>query len=440
MAVTDNSARIGSSLALEPYPSPPAEARVRALIMGDDQGEVQVLVPETALLDVAVLRAFTRRALRARPYVAENPTAAIPGAYALPVVIDESLIQGRKLALATEESHRYVAIDGQSLMRAHYQVQVARFAEPLADMPADRDRSTDLDRIGSVVSRFTQLRMQQRLDQTLHIPPLPEAARRIIALQSNPNYDLADLVAIIETDPSIAARIMGWANSAFYNPNPPANSIGDAVMRVLGFDTVLSMALGMALGQSLRLPAAEVRGLPGFWLEAIVTAATMEALARQMPAAGRPEPGMCYLCGLLAGFGTLVLGHVFPHQHESICLLQEANRHLARAHADLHVLGLPREVLASALLETWELPDAVSDAVRFQQQPGYDGSNATYVRLLQLSRKLLGGLGLSDAPPDGPSETDLVALSLDSEALQRVTRKLVESRDALDGLAGSLKG
>jgi len=136
-------------------------------------------------------------------------------------------------------------------------------------------------RIDSTVSRFTGRRIQQRLDQTLHIPPLPEAARRIIALQATDDYDLKDLVAIIETDPSITARIMGWANSAFYHVHPPASSIQDAVMRVLGFDTVLSMALGMSLGATLRLPEAHVNGLPPYWLDAVYTAATMEALGNQ---------------------------------------------------------------------------------------------------------------------------------------------------------------
>jgi HD-like signal output (HDOD) protein len=408
--------------------------------MADERGEVQVLVPEQALLDVSALQAVTGRALRARPYLVEEPTSAVPGAYGLPLVVEESLLDQGKLALATSESGSFVQAKGTDLLDPDLSVVSGRFTHTIGAEPTSDQRGDDLAQIGVTLSRFTAQRLQERLDQTLHIPPLPEAARRIVALQSDPNFDLADLVRIVETDPSIAARIMGWSNSAFYNPQPPASTIDDAVMRVLGFDTVMSMALGMALGQTLRLPETQVRGLPTFWLEAVFTAAAMEALARQMPRAERPASGLCYLTGLLANFGTLVVGHVFPHQYVTICALQEANRHLPHTFVDQYVLQMPREVLTAALLECWSLPEAVTDAVRFQYLENYQGANATYARLLRLTRKLLGNQGLADQPPELPDEPELTALGLTQESLSAVLRLLNESSAQLDDLAGTMTG
>jgi HD-like signal output (HDOD) protein len=389
---------------------------------------------------VSALRAVTGRALRARPYLVEEPTSAVPGAYGLPLVVEESLLDQGKLALATSESGSFVQAKGSDLLDPDLSVVSGRFTHTIGAEPTSDQRGDDLAQIGVTLSRFTAQRLQERLDQTLHIPPLPEAARRIVALQSDPNFDLADLVRIVETDPSIAARIMGWSNSAFYNPQPPASTIDDAVMRVLGFDTVMSMALGMALGQTLRLPETQVRGLPTFWLEAVFTAAAMEALARQMPRAERPASGLCYLTGLLANFGTLVVGHVFPHQYVTICALQEANRHLSHTFVDQYVLQMPREVLTAALLECWSLPEAVTDAVRFQYLEDYQGANATYARLLRLTRKLLGNQGLADQPPELPDEPELTALGLTQESLSAVLRLLNESSAQLDDLAGTMTG
>lgn len=428
----------GAQRSFKPYPHPPMDERVRGVIMGDARGEVQVLVPQQALLDTAALQTATGRELRARPYQVEEPTAALPGAYGLPVVVEETLLQKSKLALATTESGSFMQAKGSDLLDPELAMVSGRFAEAVGAEPTAQDRGDDLQRIGVTLSRFTARRMQERLDQTLHIPPLPEAARRIIALQSDDNYDLADLVGIIETDPSMAARIMGWANSGFYNPNPPARTIDDAVMRVLGFDTVMSMALGMALGQTLRLPDTHVRGLPTFWLEAVLTAAAMEALARHMPAARRPASGLCYLTGLLANFGTLVVGHVFPHQYVTICTLQEANRHLPHTYVDQFVLQMPRELLTASLLECWSLPEAVTDAVRFQYLNDYAGPNCTYAHLLRLTRKLLGSQGLTDQPPELPGAAELEALELSQEDLSAVLRLLNESGTQLDGLAGTL--
>lgn len=428
----------GAHRHFKPYPQPPAAERVRAVMMSDARGEVQVLVPQQALLDIAALRVATGRELRARPYQIEEPTAALPGAYGVPVVVEETLLQQSKLALATTEPGSFVHARGSDLLDPDLAMMTGRFTEAVGADPTTADRAADLEQIGVTLSRFTAQRLQERLDQTLHIPPLPEAARRIVALQSDDNYDLSDLVRIIETDPSIAARIMGWANSAFYNPTPPASTIDDAVMRVLGFDTVMSMALGMALGQTLRLPDTQVRGLPTFWLEAVLTAAAMEALARQMPPDQRPASGLCYLTGLLANFGTLVVGHVFPHQYVTICALQEANRHLPHTYVDQFVLQMPRELLTASLLECWSLPEAVTDAVRFQYLEDYAGPNGTYARLLRLTRKLLGSQGLSDQPPELPTGAELDALGLSQESLGAVLRLLNESSAQLDDLAGAI--
>lgn len=432
-------APVGSGIPhpLRPYLHPPQRERVRGVIMADAQGEVQVIVPQQALLDLSALCAATGRELRARPYRVDEPTSAVPGVYDLPVVLDESLLQADKLALATADPGGFVQARGADLLDPQLTVSTGSFISAVGDEPTPADRNGDLAHIGTTLSRFTSQRMQERLDQTLHIPPLPEAARRIVALQSDPNFDLADLVRIIETDPSIAARIMGWANSAFYNANPAASNISDAVMRVLGFDTVMSMALGMALGQTLRLPDAEVRGLPTFWLEAVFTAAAMEALARQMPAKQRPESGLCYLTGLLANFGTLVIGHVFPHQYQLICGLQEANRHLPHTFIDQYVLQMPREVVTGSLLECWSLPEAVTDAIRFQYVADYSGTNSSYAHLLRLTRKLLGSLGLTDQPPELPEADELEALGLDQDSLGLVMRLLNESGSQLDDLAGT---
>ncbi|MDH3643971.1 MAG: HDOD domain-containing protein [Gammaproteobacteria bacterium] len=427
-----------ATASLTPYLNPPDAHRARAVIMSDDAGEVQVIAQESALVNLESLSKATTRQLRPLPYDVGAPTAAIPGHYDLPVIVDQALTQARELALATIEPGGYVRARGEDLLSGHADTRVVAFTDPLGSEPTTASKAQDTQQIHSAIGEFTTLRIQERLDQTLHIPPLPEAARKIVALHADPNYELKDLVAIIETDPSMAARIMGWANSAFYHVDPPARSIDDAVMRVLGFDTVMSMALGLALGQTLRLPEDQVRGLPPYWLDAVFTAATTEALARRMPADLRPNTGLCYLAGLLANFGTLVLGHVFPPHYQKICKLQEANRHLPHTYIDQYVLKLPREVLATTLLELWGVPQEAVDAIRYQYVPDYHGSNATYVQLLHLARQALGAQGITDYPPVALEDDDIENLGLTGTALSSVLRDINDSREELDSFAAAL--
>ena len=370
------------------FDNPPDAAKVRALLCEDPQGQVQVIAPQRALVDPDPICQTTARELRSLPVAEDEPVCAIPGFYGLPSVVHDGLKHEPELALATETPDEYVRVTGAELhtMCSSHASFETQFCQTLVPTPANAHG--DEQDILAAVDEFTARRIQARLDETLHIPPLPEAARRIIALQQDPDYDLSDLVKIIETDPSLSARIMGWANSALYALSSPAKSLDDAIMRVLGFDMVFNMALGMAIGATLNVPKAHVSGASPYWLDAVYTAATMEALAHQTTNE-KPNPGTCYLAGLLANFGTLVLGHVFPPQYETICRLQEANPDIHHTYVDQHVLKLNREIIAASLLELWELPDEVTTAMRFQYVEDYWGEHQTYVNLLTLSQALL---------------------------------------------------
>ncbi|MGC3500649.1 histidine kinase, partial [Pseudomonas aeruginosa] len=60
----------------------------------------------------------------------------------------------------------------------------ARFGEPLENINRNLDRPDD-DRaeISQAVQAFTARRIEQRLEQTIEIPPLPQTAQMIIKLR-----------------------------------------------------------------------------------------------------------------------------------------------------------------------------------------------------------------------------------------------------------------
>ncbi len=420
---------------LPAYENPPMQDRVRGLLCADRKGQVQIVAPEMALVDPEPIRATTARDLKSLPSSEQSPVCAIPGFYGLPSVVHSTLKDRRYVALATEKPGEYVRATGAQLNQlclSHASFE-AQFCEQLIATPASR--ADDEQAILATVDAFTTRRIEARLDETLHIPPLPEAARRIIALQQDPNFDLSDLVRIVETDPAIAARILGWSNSALYGSTTPVRTLDDAIMRILGFDMVFNMALGMSIGATLSLPTSHVSGASPYWLDAVYGAAIMEALAHQIPKPSQPNPGTCYLIGLLANFGTLVLGHVFPPQYDTICRIQEANPKLSHTHVDQHVLSVNREMMAASLLELWELPGEITTAIRFQYLTDYNGEHQTFVHLLALSKKLFANKNLQ------VDEQLLLAaekLKIEEENLAAVIAVIECSKQDLGDLAQSL--
>ena len=144
----------------------------------------------------------------------------------------------------------------------------------------------------------------------------------------------------------------------------------------------------------------------------------------------------CYLAGLLSNFGTLVVGHVFPPQYETICRMQEANPLVSHTHIDQHVLSVNREIIAATLLELWEVPDEVTTAIRFQWIPDYSGEHESYVHIVALAKALLA------QPAKTPSELLAGAerLQISEDKLHSVRSTIESSMDDLGELAHSMGG
>ncbi|MCP5180839.1 MAG: HDOD domain-containing protein [Pseudomonadales bacterium] len=399
--------------------------RVRATALaGSEPGDAPVVLhPDDLIFDLPAFNRMEAKHYRALPAESLNGLPCEALARYRHLLVDHHLLESNHLIMWSQNGER-VPLGVQGIRRA-------RVIDACVSLPCTDDTRSDRERINQTITSFTARRIRQRLDETLEIPPLPTAAQKIVALRSNPDYTLADLVKIVETDPAIAAQVMSWACSAFYAADPPPKSLSDAIMRVLGFDMVMNLALGLALAGSLRLPEQEIRGVPAFWTEAVFTAAAMEALSGRQRGADRSQAGLNYLIGLLANFGTLVVGHVFPPQYAQICSLQEANPQHPVHLLDEHVLSVGREVIGAELLDQWGLPTPLVQAVRHQNDVDYLGPFEESVYLLRAAKAMLG-YG-ANALIDVEDQT-LSSIGIEREDILDVSSLLSDSHAALEGI------
>jgi hypothetical protein len=162
------------------------------------------------------------------------------------------------------------------------------FGQPVADPPQPRPPRRRPEEITQAVQAFTARRIQKRLEETIEIPPLADTAQKIIKLRVDPNATIDDITGVVETDPALAAQVVSWAASPYYASPGKIRSVEDAIVRVLGFDLVINLALGLALGKTLSLPKDHPQQATPYWQQSIYTAAVIEGLTRAMP---RPAPG-----------------------------------------------------------------------------------------------------------------------------------------------------
>jgi len=435
---------IGYTEVLE-HPGLNAERKVQAVLLDDAIGALMVLFPQSQLLDLNRLAELTGRRLTAVPQerlermLGKHNLSLLPGLPALtssPCLYEQSLLDQPLLLIHSGEPGMLLEIRGEDFKGMLTQASAANFGELLSRIRPNLDRpGDDREEITQAVQAFTARRIQQRLEATIEIPPLAGSAQKIIKLRVDPNATIDDITGVVETDPALAAQVVSWAASPYYASPGKIRSVEDAIVRVLGFDLVINLALGLALGKTLSLPKDHPQQATPYWQQSIYTAAVIEGLTRAMPRAQRPEAGLTYLAGLLHNFGYLLLAHVFPPHFSLICRHLEVNPHLCHTYIEQHLLGISREQIGAWLMRHWDMPDELATALRFQHDPTYDGEFAEYANLVCLAVRLLRSRGVGSGPDTSIPDALLERLGLTRDKAEEAVSKVLDAEVLLRELA-----
>lgn len=423
---------------------------IECVLLADQLGKVQVFLPASRLLSLSRVRAETGRDLQAlspleqgrlmREYGLQT-LPALDGLLGIETLIDQSVEQLSACFIYSGKRHTLLELGSHNDLQRNPRTLRLALSEEVPNTDLDYELSLfDLDReaIHASVSRFTTKRIQQRLEETLEVPPLPDTAQAIIRLRVDPNADIEKLSKIVARDPSLSAQVISWASSSYYAAPGTVRSVQDAIVRVLGYDLVMNLSLGLALGRALEMPKDAPEGYTPYWQAAIYTATAVGALQNCIPREFRPSFGLAYLGGLLHNFGYLILAHVFKPQFSSCCRLWEANPHLEPQVIEDHVLGINRDQIASNLLQSWNLPNEVVVAIRHSSVDDYMGPHADYTQLVHLAVHMLRRAGLLKGPQSRIDPVLFNELHINPEDAKQAIQQVLDAKQELDHLANGL--
>lgn len=302
--------------------------------------------------------------------------------------------------------------------------------------------------MATVLESIGSRSVEQRIEQVYELPPMPELGRRILELQADPNAGARELAKIVQLDPSLAAQVIRYASSSYYGYTGRITNIQEAISRVLGYDMVMNLAIGLSAGRSFCIPDHGPLGLKSFWEHAVISAVLVQRLSAAMSVAARPDPAQCYLCGLLHDFGILLLGHLFPPEFQLLNKLAQANPEQTIADLESRLLGMgeAREMIAMGharigawLMGAWRMPDALRITLLEHHNAQYRGDCELQVHLVQLSDFLLQHEG--DIPGSGGlPEFSLDLLKLSSGQAVEIFGQVMDCRTELVAMSRQMGG
>lgn len=199
----------------------------------------------------------------------------------------------------------------------------------------------------------------------LDLPSFPEIAVRIRKVLGDSKSSLEQVVRIVGSEPALAARLLRIANSASLNRSGrPVTELRTAISRI-GYNMVRSASLSFSMNQMRhdKKLAAFRHYLNDLWERSTSVAAYSYVLARTYC---KVNPDEAMLTGMMHGIGKLYILTRATDQPGLFGGDAELNEIIDDWHASI----------GKAILENWEFPEAMAQAVGDQETSARDDDGA----------------------------------------------------------------
>lgn len=222
--------------------------------------------------------------------------------------------------------------------------QVASRIDAIEASLMQRDRTAD-------TVRFLR---EVKASPASSIKQAPQAAQRALAKTRNPDIGMAELVRVVEEDPTLGQALLRYANSAYYSTGTAVVSLRHAAQRV-GASGVHNVVLGVMLEGMLCKPGGEYQKMVVQVRDHMVRTAP---IARAIGRGFGLLPDECFSLALLHDAGKLIVFDVMG------ALRHETRRDLGVQKAVVsRVLREVHEPLGGIAAANWGLGESVATAI-----------------------------------------------------------------------------
>lgn len=284
----------------------------------------------------------------------------------------------------------------------------------------------ELSGLGLRVAQAMEAILQKRIcENGLPLPPLPATVARCLKVVGAGDFEFRELIAQLELDPMLAARVLRAARSVAAGHTDSMNTLNEAMTR-LGTTRVKSVLIEAAAERLFVTKNAELNRITTVaWQHSVAVAMTSRELCTLLQ---RPDAEEAHLAGLLHDIGKPIVAAVMLEAERQIVELR--GRQWVGTVEWQRVVSKVHRPVGIALAEKWGLSASISrcirDSVEFDTED--KGSLANVVCLANAICKQAGVLA---GPCDLEQIKSMVTSGLSLLGLEQ---------SVVDGLTASVKG
>lgn len=223
------------------------------------------------------------------------------------------------------------------------------------------------------------------------LPPFPAVITRALALINNPKSSVQEVVETIQYDQAITTNVLRVCNSALFALRQPVHSLQDALL-ILGFnpllEIILSGAAGSTLGSSISGYDMEAGEL---WKHSVSAALLSNIISQRLK---KEQSPMLFTAALIHDIGKVML-HTYVKEQFQAIKDQVKNKGVSFLTAEKEILGIDHAELSALIVEQWNFPPGIVQAIRYHHTPLLAPSDPDFVYQIYLSDlvALLTGIG-----------------------------------------------
>lgn len=214
--------------------------------------------------------------------------------------------------------------------------------------------------------------------EIVNLPPLAPTSASLMSKLHDEQAALSELADLVQLDPVLTSKLLRVANSPYFGMVGRVSTLEEAIM-VLGTSVSRQYVLSdLVMGYFNQEPW-KGQDLRAFWNRSLYGAGVCQVLANRCGF----SDSMGFTLGLFQRMGSLsmlgLLGHVYRKAfHANLPSLELAA-------IELEDYGIEHGQVGGALLENWNIPEVISQAVA-KQFCEFEGPGLNGTELLRCSR------------------------------------------------------
>jgi HD-like signal output (HDOD) protein len=204
------------------------------------------------------------------------------------------------------------------------------------------------------------------LDQLLDNPELPSLPEAFLKLNDLIKHDrpIADITKVIERDPSLSARSLKLANSAWYKRSRTIATVKEAITTI-GLDTLHQLVFATSVVRTFQGVDKNIADMHSFWNQSLLLACNAKLIKESC---GEKNAIQVFTAGIVAYIGKLIIYMNLSEISQKILVSSQHHPQLQHLE-ETKLLGFAHNDITAALLKKWEIPETTYVPIQYYTHP-----------------------------------------------------------------------